>query len=211
MKSKIIILTPLILISIVCQIKAQELRELTASSSCNGSGLKSAMSDYNIGYSYRDADSTLIISGYLGYENCGIEHVFTAQLDSNKVVLSEVIIDTLLATCTCSKMIKMEIDSFYYDQFTVEFNGSFLTDIPSIKQENNFRIYPNPTNGIIKVDFTDLSMSTEIDLIDSYGRIIKSNEMNGQNAVEFDLSNYVSGLYLIRINELNLTRLLIKN
>lgn len=126
MKTKVAILVNFLLISIGYQTYAQDNREVTAYSSCNGSGLKSATSDYNLGYSYRETDSTLIISGYLGHENCGIEHIFTAKIDSNKVELSEVIIDTLLATCTCSKTIKIEIDSFFYDQFTVEFDGDFL-------------------------------------------------------------------------------------
>jgi len=211
MKTKVAILVHLILVCIVLHTNAQDNRELTAYSSCNGSGLKSTTSDYNLGYSYRDSDSTLIISGYLGYENCGIEHIFTAKIDSNKVELSEVIIDTLLATCTCSKMIKIEVDSFYYNHFTVEFNGDFLTGIPSIIQKNIFRIYPNPTADNIKIDLTDKSISTAIEIIDTYGRIIKSTRTNGQNSIEFDLSNYMPGLYLIRMKDLNITRLLIKN
>lgn len=211
MKTNVFILALIILLSIEYQTNAQNIRELTAYSSCNGSGYKSATSDYNLGYTFQESNSTLIISGYLGNENCGIMHIFSVMIDSNKVELSEEIIDTLLMTCTCSKRIRIEIDSFYYDQFSVEFNGDFLTDIPSIKQKQSFNIYPNPTNGIIKVDLNDLSKSMEIEIIDSYGRIIKSNQTKGQNSVEIDLSNYMSGLYLIRIADLNLTRLFIKN
>ncbi len=211
MKTKVLIIAHLVLLCIVCQINAQNTRELTDYSSCNGVGLKSATTDYRLGYSYRSVDSTLIITGYLGYENCGIEHIFTTKIDSNEVVLSEIIIDTLLATCTCSKKIKIEIDSFCFDQYTVEFNGNLLTDIPSIEQKNSFNIYPNPTNGITRVELTDLTKSTVIDLIDCDGRPIKSIQTKGQNFIEFDLTNYPSGLYVIRIKELFLTRLLIKN
>jgi hypothetical protein len=153
----------------------------------------------------------LIISGDLGSENCGIEHIFTASIDSNKVELSEVIIDTLLATCNCFKVINIEIDSFCYDQFTVVFNGEFLTGISSFKHTETLSIYPNPTNDVIKVNLTDISKSTEIELFDCHGRIIKSINTNGQSYIEFDLSNYRSGIYLVRIKELNLSRLLIKN
>jgi len=211
MKTKAFILAHFILLSIVYQMSAQNIRELTAYSFCNGSGLKSSASDYNLGYSYRETDSTLIISGYLGYENCGIEHIFTAKVDSNKVELTEVIIDTLLTTCTCSKKIKIEIDSFYYNQFTVEFNGDILTDITTKMEKSRFSVYPNPTSGIVKINLSDFSKLSEVEIIDSYGRVVETKQTNEQNYVEFDLSNYMSGLYLIRMKEINVTRFLIRN
>lgn len=67
MKTKVIIVIHFILLSIVYQINAQGVREVTGNSSCNGPGVKSATSDYNLGYSYRNPDSTLTISGNLGY------------------------------------------------------------------------------------------------------------------------------------------------
>jgi hypothetical protein len=210
MKTNLYGIVLIMLFSIVCQIDAQVNRELIAFSACNGSGFKSSASDYSLGYTYRATDSTLIISGYLGYENCGIEHIFTANIDSNKVILSEVVVDTLLATCTCSKTIKIEIDSFYFDQFTVEFDGELLTGIPFIKQVNRFRVYPNPTNGVVNVELAESSISADIEIMDFYGRTIQSKQLKGQNLIEVDLSHCASGVYLIRIREFNVTRLLVK-
>jgi hypothetical protein len=211
MKKIALILTTLILICNSTNLIAQNLRELTFYSSCNSAGLKSSTPSYNLGYKYLPVSHTLVISGNIGYENCGIRHIFNAVVDSNKVMLSESIIDTMLATCSCAKKIKMEIDSFYYDQFTVEFEGEYLTDILWVKNQINSNIYPNPTKGIVNLDLPNGINSSEIDLIDCYGRIIETKIINGQSSINFDLSNYKTGLYLIRIRDLNLTRVVIKN
>jgi hypothetical protein len=204
-------LTLLVLMSSVCKLNAQDLRELTFYAYCNGTMFKSVNADQNIGYSFRDFDSTLVISGSIGSENCGIQHIFNARIDSNKVVLTETIIDTLLATCTCWKIIKIEIDSFFYDEFTVELNGELLLSIPSITQINDLRIFPNPTNEIIRIDLSNYYHSSEIELLDCSGRIIKTKKINGQSSIYFDLSDYKTGLYMINIRDSNMSKLVIKD
>jgi len=211
MKKIALIITTLLLIGNSTNLIAQDLRELTFYSSCNSYGLKSSTPEYNLGYNYLPVSHTLVISGNIGYENCGIRHIFTAMIDSNKIILSETIIDTMLATCSCAKKIIMEIDSFYYDQFTVEFEGEYLTDILWVEPQKEIKIYPNPTKGMVNLDLANILNSSETDLIDCYGRIIETKIINGQSSINFDLSNYKTGLYLIRIRDLNLTRVIIKN
>lgn len=179
-------------------LKAQDQKDIISSSFCDGFSNKSSDNDYRLGYSYRENESILIISGYLGNENCGIEHIFTANIDSNMIVLTEEIIDTLLTTCYCSKKIKIEIDSFFYEEFTVEFNGEFLADVPSDNLNYSFKLYPNPAKDFVKVDMIENSGFKEIELLDCNGRTIKTISAEGKNSVEFDLRDCKPGLYFLK-------------
>lgn len=206
MKTITQILALIILSANINLLKAQDFRELTFYSICSGSGFKSSLSDYQLGYSFRNM-STLIVSGYLGTENCGIEHIFTVRVDSNEVMISETIIDTLLATCTCYKRVQMEIDSFYFEQFSVSFNGELLMDTPKIGTRWNLLIYPNPTQGKITIELDDYNRNSEIDVSDCYGRIVNTKKANGLSSIHFDLSNFTPGVYLVRIRNTNETRI----
>ncbi|MDB0037736.1 T9SS type A sorting domain-containing protein [bacterium] len=56
-------------------------------------------------------------------------------------------------------------------------------------------ISPNPTNGIINVQFEGLNSELTISLRDLNGRILQSKK--GSNLIEFDLSDFESGIYFI--------------
>jgi len=208
---KKLLIIALLFLCFVSQVKAQSIREFTANATCVGSENKSTSFDYSLGYSYREYDSTLIISGSLGQENCGIEHHFTARVDSNKVELSEIIVDTLVATCSCLHQIELEIDSFYYEEFTVEFDGYFLAGIPRERISENVRVYPNPTAGKIKLDLLDISIPVEVSILDISGRVVESMETSGQRLLEIDLGKYKAGVYLVKINQLNFNKIVIRN
>lgn len=63
--------------------------------------------------------------------------------------------------------------------------------------KNNFSIYPNPTNSLLFIDFTEFS-NISVQVLDLNGRIILSK--SATSSTTLDTSNLSSGLYLIKIN-----------
>lgn len=179
--------------------------EITIEAGCSGSGFKSGSSDYQMGYKYRESDSTLFIKGYLGNENCGIQHNFSVEVDSNRVVLSETIVDTALTTCTCNKEVEIRIDSFYFEEFTVEFEGEYLMDLPLSGIKQTLRIWPNPAADLINLELPGENTRQKVELLDLSGRLIRSWQTGGENPVELNTDACLPGCYIIRISSLNFT------
>ena len=75
-------------------------------------------------------------------------------------------------------------------------------------QQNGISIYPNPTNGILNFDFTDNNVQ-QIKISDLTGKTI-IEKVNIQQNEMIDLSNFESGIYIIKIqtdNEIFTTKI----
>ncbi|AFM04821.1 hypothetical protein Fleli_2455 [Bernardetia litoralis DSM 6794] len=85
-----------------------------------------------------------------------------------------------------------------------------IPELPVITGEEDlktdlFKIYPNPSKGIFKVQFpVVLTENVEISIFDTTGKIIKTQffEKNNQEFV-IDIQNVAKGMYLIRFNQNN--------
>lgn len=64
-------------------------------------------------------------------------------------------------------------------------------------QDDNVRIYPNPTTGTVSINSQD-GVITEIVLYDVFGRLLQTNKVANSAAV-VDLSDYPKGVYLLRV------------
>lgn len=62
-------------------------------------------------------------------------------------------------------------------------------------------IYPNPTNGFLKIEGMSSTMKT-IELIDASGRVINSWKANGK-LMQLDLSKHSAGNYNLKISRLD--------
>ncbi len=77
-----------------------------------------------------------------------------------------------------------------------------ISDVKSVEKNNAvFSIYPNPNNGIFKLNSKDLSIRA-VKVMDGIGKVIasKSSEELNQN---FDISKYPSGVYYLHILQAN--------
>ena len=74
---------------------------------------------------------------------------------------------------------------------------------------SGFRLFPNPTNQQLKVEFPESSNFESCLLIDSQGKEISNTKVTrGQTSLRFDISNLPSGLYFVRfMNKVNHTDL----
>ncbi|OJW81093.1 MAG: hypothetical protein BGO69_03250 [Bacteroidetes bacterium 46-16] len=58
--------------------------------------------------------------------------------------------------------------------------------------------YPNPAGKVLNVDFT-ASGKVTVQLLDINGRVIATQEVTGRSSVNFNVSNYVPGIYTYKV------------
>lgn len=157
-------------------------------------------------------DSTLFIQGLLGTGNCGDDHVFTVYIDSNSIVLSEQIIDTLHLTCLCEIRITMKIDSFYFNKPQINFNGQLITSISDLQvnKKSTIKIIPNPTNNYFSIDLADSDKITPVRITDILGNVYYNSFIKNKSDKIY-VSGLKKGIYFVIIgNENYTTKLLIE-
>ena len=66
---------------------------------------------------------------------------------------------------------------------------------------NMFKVYPNPASGIVVIQSNEVFPDVEIILFDMNGRrLITASNVANSNALQLDISNLSSGIYLLQIN-----------
>ena len=106
--------------------------------------------------------------------------------------------------------------------FTSITNGSYAvmitdgacTDTSACEQitgvgilQNNFntefKLYPNPTNGLLTIDMGNVYNEVKIQVKNDLGQTILSKEINHNNLILLNLNNQDNGVYFIHINSNN--------
>ncbi len=81
------------------------------------------------------------------------------------------------------------------NSFTISENTMSAEEL----KNNNVKIYPNPTNGIVMVSFQEVKPTT-IKITDVTGKLIFENTITEQQT-KINLSNYNSGIYFIQLTD----------
>ena len=85
-----------------------------------------------------------------------------------------------------------------YDVYIIKTNDfGEVTDISNTKSEKKTYLYPNPTEGILYIDFME-STGVSIELLNSAGSIIYE-ETYPDNITTLNIKAYVPGIYYVRI------------
>jgi hypothetical protein len=71
---------------------------------------------------------------------------------------------------------------------------------------NNFIIYPNPSNGNINIRSTVEVGNATISILDLNGRVVYSQETEMNNTVNVSAENLTSGIYMIQIKSANFSQ-----
>ncbi len=101
------------------------------------------------------------------------------------------------------------------EDFTAFVPGPSCTfGVDYFQNEDLISIYPNPTNGLVTINMNQYIGRVNIQVVDINGRIVsdmKNIDFNQQK--EIDLSNFQSGVYLLKINSdsVNVTKKIILN
>jgi len=61
---------------------------------------------------------------------------------------------------------------------------------------NTINVYPNPTSGMVTMNFGKEITNGKVELIDAQGRVVLTNEVNGKNHT-LDISSFAKGIYTV--------------
>ncbi|MFD2917832.1 T9SS type A sorting domain-containing protein [Psychroserpens luteus] len=94
----------------------------------------------------------------------------------------------------------LDISTIAYNDDKVNMfkNEKIVLSVSQI-EDFNITMFPNPTNN--KLYFNGLTTSTEISIIDSLGKTLKTQQLQLNEA--FDVSEFVSGIYFLKFNNTN--------
>jgi hypothetical protein len=97
-------------------------------------------------------------------------------------------------------------DSIWQTEHWLVMDSLFGNSNKNISLNNNqvnthstFKVFPNPTNGIFKVNLPDNETIKSFEIVDYTGKIIFSGKNNKEHILKFDLSDYKSGIYFVKV------------
>lgn len=61
-----------------------------------------------------------------------------------------------------------------------------------------FSIFPNPTEGFVKLDFVKPVSGGMVSVFNTYGAKVMEQELSNESQYEFDLSSFPAGIYFVR-------------
>lgn len=62
------------------------------------------------------------------------------------------------------------------------------------------KIYPNPTQGLIKIDDDNLKGQITVEIYSANGQLMLNNAYSALEEIRLDISNYATGIYTIKVN-----------
>jgi hypothetical protein len=84
--------------------------------------------------------------------------------------------------------------------FTAKFAECKETKVLKHEDESSFRVYPNPTNGTLKVELEKEVTNGVLTLFDVNGKVVLSQSVNGKVS-QLNLSSLSAGNYILRLVE----------
>ncbi len=173
-----------------------------------------------------------IFMGYYGYNSTDTRYfdTFESLELTNKKVASKTILGLgssqpkSFSNSSCLKSTQITFDSYNHncacstwylqeDGITIDSAGSTECPLPDIHQENPisqaelrdgfFKIYPNPSKGLLIVDFiNEEPEQVQIHILDLNGELVQHHKypaLGGNNSVELDLNNLPGGMYMLQM------------
>ncbi|CAN5410133.1 hypothetical protein BH10BAC1_BH10BAC1_15130 [soil metagenome] len=93
--------------------------------------------------------------------------------------------------------------AYYYVDMICVSTDSLQCDVPThISREDNlieFSVYPNPSIGIISIEFPNSVKTYDIIIYNSFGQIVVSKQKVNSSYYSIDISDFSDGVFLIKI------------
>lgn len=101
---------------------------------------------------------------------------------------------------TNNPLAKLDIDvQSLHSIYNSTLNQCLTTSIKEQKNQNEFTLYPNPTNAILNIDCNLKATNFKIEIIDALGKILISEEYKELNLASINVSHLSSGIYFVKI------------
>ena len=78
-----------------------------------------------------------------------------------------------------------------------------LLEVSTISNVANISIYPNPTSGILNIDFGSTTVNMQLDICNILGQTVMHEEINNQTHHSTDISRLTGGTYLVILKDSN--------
>ncbi len=118
--------------------------------------------------------------------------------------------DRCMVMFTYEQAVKMNT-SLYGPRASLISSNACATPNPGVEENEifaqNISLYPNPSNGLLKVQIKDISTGTlQIKVTDISGRLVKTFTFNNfTSSLSLDISELNNGLYLMQFSQHQLT------
>ena len=129
------------------------------------------------------------------------------KVDSKEIAMSSAVSYGLVAGSGNT----VDVGHARIDHVAVELKDSSL----SLQQleKLDFSLYPNPTNGIINIDYANFLGGEKLQVLDIQGRVLVTQELEKTNST-IDISNLSPNVYFLKISnpkgQLGIKKLLIE-
>lgn len=97
-------------------------------------------------------------------------------------------------------VMQQRIDSIrsYFQNDMIPCGGGFSGVKPQKSLDKTLKIYPNPTNGMLTLEFPS-GKDSRYEIFDITGNLLRSDALNSAGIQQLDISSLRSGLYVIRV------------
>lgn len=76
--------------------------------------------------------------------------------------------------------------------------GACVTSLEDLSMSRIASVYPNPSNGILNIDFVN-NKAVSIDILDVQGRTLLQQKVISEQSSQIDLSDFTSGVMFLRV------------
>jgi hypothetical protein len=101
---------------------------------------------------------------------------------------------------TSNPLAKLDIDvQSLHSIYNSTLNQCLTTSIKEQKNQTVFTLSPNPTNGILNINWNSKSNDCKIEVIDALGKVLISENHKEINQTSINVSDLSSGIYFVKI------------
>lgn len=140
--------------------------------------------------------STLMYSTYIGGNNVDFGKSIALD-DSGNAVITGYTQSPDYDTTTGAFQ---TINAGTYNIFVSKIGISGTSSISEITKNDWFAVYPNPSQGIYKLDFKNtITEPLFIEVFDIKGQLINTKPVSNSNSINLDISNEPAGVYILKV------------
>ena len=88
-----------------------------------------------------------------------------------------------------------------------------ILSVADIQNQESIQVYPNPSNGLVTIAYSNYAGKMSIQLVDLNGRIVYNDlDSSFNGSKEINIANLNAGVYILKIDteEASFTRKIIK-